>query len=77
MNNDIEYASPAEIRAFQENLLHDALVYLQACSPYYRQLFRENGVDIARIRHLEDLADLPFTEKKDLQLRNWDFLCCP
>ena len=77
MNNDIEYASPAEIRAFQENLLHEALAYLQAHSPYYQQLFRENGIDIGRIVHLEDLTSIPFTEKKDLQLRNWDFLCCP
>ena len=77
MNNDIEYASPAEIRAFQENLLHEALAYLQAHSPYYQQLVRENGIDIGRIVHLEDLTRIPFTEKKDLQLRNWDFLCCP
>ena len=77
MMNDIEFESPAAIKAFQENLLHDALAYLQSCSPYYRQMFRENNVDISRIRHLEDLTGLPFTEKKDLQLRNWDFLCCP
>ncbi len=77
MNKDIEFASPVEIRAFQENLLHEALAYLQANSPYYRQMFRENGIDIGRIEHLEDLTRIPFTEKKDLQLRNWDFLCCP
>ena len=77
MKNDIEFESPATIKAFQEERLGAALSYLAANSPYYRQLFRENGIDVARIRHLEDLADLPFTEKKDLQLRNWDFLCCP
>ena len=77
MKNDIEFESPATIKAFQEERLGTALSYLAANSPYYRQLFRENGIDVARIRHLEDLADLPFTEKKDLQLRNWDFLCCP
>ena len=77
MKNDIEFESPAAIRAFQEQLLHEALAYLEANSPYYREMFRTNGVDIARIRHLEDLISLPFTEKKDLQLRNWDFLCCP
>ena len=77
MKNDIEFESPAAIKAFQENLLQEALAYLQANSPYYRQMFRENNVDISRIRHLEDLTALPFTEKKDLQLRNWDFLCCP
>ena len=74
---DIEYASPEVIRTFQEGLLHDALVYLRDHSPYYQQLFRDNHIDIEDIRHLEDLVSIPFTEKKDLQLRNWDFLCCP
>ncbi|MGX8707216.1 MAG: phenylacetate--CoA ligase family protein, partial [Bacteroidales bacterium] len=74
---DIEYASPEVIRTFQEGLLHDALVYLRDHSPYYQQLFRDNHIDIEDIRHLEDLVNIPFTEKKDLQLRNWDFLCCP
>ena len=74
---DIEYASPEVIRTFQECLLHDALVYLRDHSPYYQQLFRDNHIDIEDIRHLEDLVNIPFTEKKDLQLRNWDFLCCP
>ena len=77
MKNDIEFESPAAIRAFQENLLREALAYLADHSPFYRQMFRENNIDISRIRHLEDLTTLPFTEKKDLQLRNWDFLCCP
>ena len=77
MKNDIEFESPATIKAFQEERLGAALSYLAANSPYYRQLFRENGIDVARIRHLEDLAGLPFTEKKNLQLHNWDFLCCP
>ncbi len=74
---DIEYASPEVIRTFQEGLLHDALVYLRDHSPYYQQLFRDNHIDIEDIRHLGDLVNIPFTEKKDLQLRNWDFLCCP
>ena len=74
---DIEYASPEVIRTFQEGLLHDALVYLRDHSPDYQQLFRDNHIDIEDIRHLEDLVNIPFTEKKDLQLRNWDFLCCP
>jgi len=77
MMTDIEFESPRVIKAYQEQRLQEALAYLQARSPYYQQMFRENAVDISRIRHLEDLTQLPFTEKKDLQLRNWDFLCCP
>lgn len=77
MKTDIEFASPAVIKAFQEQRLQEALAYLQAKSPYYQRSFRENGVDVNSIRYLEDLTRLPFTEKKDLQLHNWDFLCCP
>ena len=74
---DIEYRSPAEIKAFQENLLRKALDYLAANSPYYRRMFSEQGIDVSTINTLEDLTRLPFTEKKDLQLYNNDFLCCP
>ena len=77
MKTDIEFASPAVIKAFQEQRLQEALAYLQAKSPYYQRSFRENGVDVNSVRYLEDLTRLPFTEKKDLQLHNWDFLCCP
>lgn len=75
--NDIEYHTPQEIKAFQEDLLHKALDYLSAHSPYYRRVFAERGIDVADIRTLEDLQRLPFTEKRDLQLYNDDFLCCP
>jgi phenylacetate-CoA ligase len=50
---------------------------LQAKSPYYRKLFGSYRIDINKIKHLEDLVKIPFTEKKDLQLFNQDFLCCP
>lgn len=74
---DIEYKSPAEIKAFQEELLHKQLHYLNDHSPYYRRMFTEHGIDVDSIRRLEDLTRIPFTEKKDLQLFNDDFLCCP
>ena len=74
---DIEFLSPSEQKAYQEERLHEQLQYLQAHSPYYQRLFREQQIDIASIRTLEDLQRIPFTEKKDLQLHNDDFLCCP
>lgn len=74
---DIEFQSVEEIKAFQEELLRKQLAYLQAHSPFYRELFAANGIDVASVRTLEDLQSLPFTEKKDLQLRNRDFLCVP
>lgn len=77
MEQDIEYCPPQEIKRFQEGLLNKALSYLQERSPYYKRMFRQNGIDISKIRRLEDMETIPFTEKKDLQLYNEDFWCCP
>ena len=77
INNDIEYKSAEEIKAFQEELLHEALVYLKDNSPYYQRMFKSYGINIEKICHIEDLVKIPFTEKKDLQLFNDEFLCCP
>ena len=75
--NDIEFQSPEVIKEFQEGLLKTALEYLAANSPYYRRMFDRCGINISKIRHIEDLVKIPFTEKKDLQLFNEDFLCVP
>lgn len=77
VNEDIEFRSPAEIRAFQEDLLRRALDYLATHSPFYRRMFAREGIDVQTIRTIDDLQRLPFTEKRDLQLHNADFLCCP
>lgn len=74
---DIEFLTPEEQKRYQEQRLSEQLQYLQQHSPYYRELFEREHIDIASIRTLEDLQRIPFTEKKDLQLHNDDFLCCP
>ena len=74
---DIEFQKPDVIKSFQEEKLHTALHYLADHSPYYQRMFRSYGIDVDRIVHLEDLFKIPFTEKKDLQLFNDDFRCCP
>ncbi len=76
-NPDIQFASQQEIKAYQESLLAETLQYLQQHSPYYQRMFAEQGIDVADIRHIEDLAGLPVTTKTDLQLHNDDFLCVP
>lgn len=74
---DIEFKSVAEIEEFQNERLRVALDYLAANSAFYRRLFAEKGIDVSQIRTIGDLTKLPFTEKKDLQLHNDDFLCVP
>lgn len=75
--NDIEYQTSEAIKLYQEDLMRKALDYLNANSPYYWRMFAKCGINPSKIRTLEDLVKLPFTEKKDLQIFNEDFLCCP
>lgn len=72
---DIEFKSASEIEAYQNERLHEALKYLSAHSPFYQRMFREHAIDIEDIKGIEDLVRIPFTEKRDLQLHNNDFLC--
>ncbi|NUQ24444.1 MAG: AMP-binding protein [Saprospiraceae bacterium] len=74
---DIEKSAAADIKAFQEARLRELLPYLQAHSPYYRDLFAQHAIDIHSIHTLEDLRRIPVTVKDDLHHRNWDFLCVP
>lgn len=74
---DIEFQSIEEIRLLQEKLLSQQLTYVSQYSPYYKRVFADCDVDINTIKSIEDLQRLPFTEKKDLQLYNEEFLCVP
>lgn len=74
---DIEFNSVAEIEAFQNERLQRALRYLRNNSPFYQKMFEGGNIDINNIRTVDDLVNLPFTEKKDLQLYNSQFLCVP
>ncbi|GHT34888.1 phenylacetate--CoA ligase [Bacteroidia bacterium] len=74
---NIEFQSREEIKRFQEEKLKTDLLYLQNNSPFYGRLFKENNIDIQQINSIEDLQKIPFTDKKDLQLYNDDFLCVP
>ena len=74
-SKDIEFCSPQEIKDFQEGLLKKALAYLNDNSAYYKRMFDKYEIDLSKINHIEDLVKIPFTEKKDLQLFNDDFLC--
>ncbi|MDR0872791.1 MAG: AMP-binding protein [Prevotellaceae bacterium] len=74
---NIEFQSREEIKSFQEEKLKTALTYLKDNSPFYQKLLLQNNIDIQQIKTLEDLQQIPFTEKKDLQLFNDEFLCVP
>ncbi|WP_177761876.1 phenylacetate--CoA ligase family protein [Flavobacterium sp. I3-2] len=74
---NIETQSIAAIKTFQETKLQELLVYLQNHSPYYRELFLKENINIQEIKTLEDLQRLPITTKTDIQLNNESFFCVP
>lgn len=77
MNTDIEFKSKEEIQQFQNQLLRKAMTYLSEHSPFYQRLFKNNNISASDITTIDDLQNIPFTEKNDLQKYNDDFLCVP
>lgn len=73
----IEFESIETIQLFQEKKLKEMLQYLQLHSPYYQRVFKANNIDIQRIHSIEDLKNIPLTEKSELQTFNEDFVCIP
>ncbi len=73
----IETQSVEQIKLFQEKKLVELLEYLNSNSKFYRNLFKNNNIDISKIKKLEDLRQIPTTSKNDLQEKNKDFLCVP
>lgn len=69
------YQADASVTAMQEQKLQQLLMYLQTHSPFYKELFAKNNVQISSIKTIKDLVALPVTTKEDLQQRNNDFLC--
>ncbi len=74
---EIEKASQAEIKQFQEQQLRKLVAYVYANSPYYKRLFAKHNLSPESIQTLEDLQPIPVTTKDDLQKYNDDFLCVP
>ena len=76
-NPRIQFLSRREIKRYQEKRLSDALEYLQTHSAFYQNLFKDNKIDIGKIKKIEDLTCVPVTTKTDLQLHNQEFRCVP
>ncbi|MDE5635965.1 MAG: phenylacetate--CoA ligase family protein, partial [Muribaculaceae bacterium] len=74
---DIEFESAETIARYQDSRLVETLSYMSEHSPYYRRIFKEQGIDPKSITHTGQLQQLPFTTKADLQLYNEEFLCVP
>jgi len=74
---EIEKKPFSEIREYQNTRLKVLLEYLSINSPFYKELFNKEKIDISKIRTLEDLNVIPVTTKDHLQQNNNDFICVP
>jgi phenylacetate-CoA ligase len=72
---EIDKRSTSEIRSFQEHALKNQLQYLLLNSKFYQRLFKTHGIDIEKIKSLDDLRTVPVTRKEDLQNYTSDFIC--
>lgn len=61
------YLNREERRALQFQLLKKVLrEQIVPFSPFYRRLFDSRGIDLERLRSLDDLRRIPYTTKQDL-----------
>lgn len=72
---EIQFLPREEIKLYQEKRLTETLEYLAAKSPFYQRQFKDNGIDINKIRTLEDLRQVPVITKSDLQVHGSEFCC--
>ncbi len=69
------FLSKEKIKIVQEKGLQKLITYLNEHSPFYKELFAAHKINAAEIKTLDDLKNIPTTNKEDLQQRNDDFLC--
>lgn len=72
---EIETTTSNEIEVFQTKKLQDLLSYVNSNSAFYKNHFKQNGINISNIKSLKDLQQIPVTNKDDLYNHNQDFIC--
>lgn len=79
MNNQPQAAflPTKEIENLQHRKLQELLIYLRDSSPFYKDLFASHAIEAGLIKTIDDLQNIPPTEKEHLQQNNERFLCVP
>jgi len=73
---ELGFTTAGETAAVRTRLLRRHLAHA-ARSPFYRELFSREKFNPRKLLTLDDLAQLPFTSKRDLEERGRDFLAAP
>src|SRR5215813_4459488 len=66
-NNDIETLPLFKLRKLQSERFIRLVNYMYKNQPFYKNLWDENGIDIASVKSIEDIVLFPFTNKDDLR----------
>jgi phenylacetate-CoA ligase len=74
-NDKFECMPVEELKAFQLKKLKETIAWISAKVPFYRDKFKEMGIEAGDLKSLEDIAKLPFTVKNDLR-DNYPFGLC-
>ena len=69
-----QWASPDELRELQRIKLRDLLRHAQANTRFYRQRFRDAGVELNEADPLKTLGRLPLLNKAEIRTRSDDML---
>ena len=69
---NLQYAKQAEIKSIQNRLFLEHFEYVVKNSLFYKKKYSSFGIDIKKVKTIEDISKLPFTRKKDL---NKDLIC--
>jgi phenylacetate-coenzyme A ligase PaaK-like adenylate-forming protein len=72
---DLTEITRQEIEDFQLFKLRKTLGYAYEKSAFYRDLFRNAGIDPDGVRSVSDLAKIPLTESSELAQSPYKFLC--
>jgi len=66
-NQEKEYLSRSEMESLQVERLRGTLERVTTSVPFFRDLFRDAGIEPDDIKSVADLTRLPFTNKQDLR----------
>jgi phenylacetate-CoA ligase len=69
----ISFLSSSRIKAVQEKLLHEHVMYCKNNSPFYQRLFKGHKINPGKI-NLSNLCDISFTDKADIENSNDEFM---
>ena len=74
-NDEYECMPLDDLQKFQLDKLRETVSWVAERVPFYREKFKDMGVSVEDIKHIEDVAKLPLTIKNDLR-DNYPFGLC-